>query len=308
MSTFSQWQRAGRPVRRVTWVCGPEQVLADEVAGVQLSAAPFDVTRLTAGEVPDRDIWDRCALPGEGRLVLVRAADRLKDPARLVPLVRAARDVAMLVLVSGEDDLARDEDGLAPHLAAIRDSRYAQMVRCTAPKDDGLLDWTAGQWPGLGRNDAWRLASRAGGNLAAIRDAGVKAQASGLLEPRYIDVLCEPSPGAEMAELLVTGDKPAALAAARAMLPSAIGAALSLLGSRLSTLASIRDGQRRQLDTRAICSRLGVPQFLLARYRDVAVNYAPDRVRRCREILATADAAWRTGASGGVAETVIANW
>ena len=307
MGSFAQWQRASRPVRRITWVCGPELVLADEVAAAQLAAVP-DVTRLTAGEIPERDVWDRCALPGEDRLVLVRAAERLKDPARLVPLVKAARQVAMLVLVSGEDDFPRGEDGLAPHLAAIRDCRYAQMVRCTPPKDDDLLDWAVAQWPGLGRNDAWRLVSRVGGDLAAIRDAGAKARASGLTEAKYIDVLCEQSPGSEMTELLVTGDKPGALMAARAMLPAAIGATISLLSSRLSTLASIREGQRRQLDTRAICSRLGVPQFLLARYRDVAVNYPPDRVRRCREILAVADAAWRTGAQGGVAETVIATW
>src|SRR5215472_14081361 len=131
MSTFSQWQRAGCPVRRITWVCGPEQVLAEDVAAAQLAAAsPLGVTRLTAGEVPERDIWDACSMPGQDRLVLVRAAERLADPSRLIPLVKAAaREIPALVLASGEDDFPRGKDGLAPHLAAIRDCRYAQMVR-----------------------------------------------------------------------------------------------------------------------------------------------------------------------------------
>lgn len=290
-------------------MCGPEQVLADEVIAAQLAAAPrLHILRTRTGDVPERDIWDCCALAFGESAVLVRGAEKLTDPARIIPLVKLAREIATLVLVSGEDDFSRGQDGLAPHMAAIRDSRYAQMVRCVAPKDDDLLDWAATQWPGLGRNDAWRLVSRAGGDLARIRDAGAKAQASGLLEAKYIDALCDPSPGEEMTELLLAGDKKAALAAARGVSGSATGAALALLSSRLGTLSAIREGQRRQLDVRAMTGRLGVPRFLLARYRDVAAAYPPDRVRRCREILAVADAAWRTGAQGGVAETVIANW
>jgi hypothetical protein len=309
VAAFTQWFRGSNQVRRITWVCGPELVLQDEVIAAQLAAVPLlGVIRLTAGEVPERDIWDCCSFPGEDRLVLIRDADRLKDPARIIPLTGAARDISMLVFASNEDDFPKGKGGLAPYLAAIRDCRYAQMIRCTKPRDDDLLDWTVSRWPGLGRNDAWRLAVRAGGDLAAIRDAGAKAQAAGLLDAKHIGTLCDLFPGEEMAELLVAGNKPGALAAAAGTSRSAIGAALALLSSRLGTLCAIREGQQRQLDTRAICSRLGVSQFLLARYRDVAAAYPPARVRQCREILAQADSAWRSGAETGIAETVIANW
>jgi DNA polymerase III delta subunit len=322
VATFSQWQRSGCPVRRITWVCGPEQVLSDDVAATVRAAFPSgDRAVYFAGFDVERDIWAACAVispAGQERLVIVHDAGRLRRPHELVPLVKAGREAAGVYLLfsSAEDDFTRVSapDGgmsLAPHLAAIRDSRNGQLIRCTLPKDDDLLDWAARQWPGLGRNAAHRLLARAGGDLAAVRDAGNKARASGLADEKYIDVLCEQRPGEEFAELLVAGDRKGALAAARDM-PSAgssgMGAVAGLLDYRLGVLYAIREGQRRGFEARDICGQLGVPRFLLARYRDIAGAYGPDRVRRCRELLAVADSAWRTGASMGVAEVLAANW
>jgi hypothetical protein len=300
-------------VRRVTWVCGPEQVLAGDVMAAVRAALPAAGPAVFfAGNDTERDIWAACAvLPpaGQDRLVLVWDAHKLRRPHELAPLVKAGREAAgaWLAFASAEDDFARDSGGLAPHLAAIRDYRHGQLIRCTAPKDDDLLDWAARQWPGLGRNAAHRLVTRAGGDLAAVRDAGAKARATGLTQEKYIDVLCDPRPGEEFAELLLAGDRQGALAAAAGPMP-ALGAAIGFLDSRLGTLAAIREGQRRGLEPRDISSRLGVPRFLIPQYRDIAPAYGPGRVRRCRELLAMADAAWRSGASRGIAEVLAASW
>lgn len=315
MAVFSQWQRAGCPAKRVTWVCGPEQVLASDVIDVISDAQPVaGQVVYFAGNDAERDIWAACGvLPPQGaeRLVIVHDAHKLRRPGELVPLVKAGRDAAgaSLLFVSSEDDFTRVSTGegrgaLASHLAAIRDARHGQLIRCTMPKEDDLLDWVARQWPGLGRNAAHRLLECAGGDLAAVRGAGAKARATGLLGEKYIPVLCDPPPGGQFAELLIGGDRGGALAAGAV----AAGAAIGLLDSRLGTLAAIREGQRRQLEDRDIAAKLGVPRFLIGRYRDVAQAYGPDRVRRCRELLATADAAWRSGAAAGVAEVLAANW
>jgi hypothetical protein len=294
-------------------VCGPEPVLADDViATVRVALPAAGRAVFFAGNDVERDIWAACSVvppAGQERLAVVWDAHKLRRPAELVPLVKAGREAAgsWLLFISAEDDFTRDKDGLAPHLAAVRDSRNGQLIRCTVPKDDDLLDWAARQWPGLGRNAAHRLLTRAGGDLAAVRDAGAKARATGLADAKYIDVLCEQRPGQQFAELLLAGDKTGALAAARA-LPPAPGAAIGFLDSRLGTLAAIREGQRRQLEPRDIAARSGVSRFLISRYRDVAQAYGPDRVRRCRELLAVADAAWRSGASQGVAEVLAAGW
>ena len=313
MSTFSQWQRAGCPAKRVTWVCGPEQALAGDVVDSICDSQPV-AGRVVyfAGNDIERDIWAAAGViapVGQERLVVVHDAQKLRRPGELVPLVKAGREAAgsFLLFVSAENDFPRDSGGLVPQLAAIRDARHGQLIRCTAPKDDDLLDWVSRQWPGLGRNDAHRLLERAGGDLSIVRDAGARARACGLLDEKYIPVLCEPPPGGEFAELLIAGDRAGALAAARTA-TVAPGAAIGLLDSRLGALAAIREGQRRQLEDRDIAGKLGVPRFLIGKYRVVAQQYGPDRVRRCRELLATADAAWRTGASAGVAEVLAANW
>lgn len=318
MSTFSQWQRAGCPAKRVTWVCGPEQPLVSDVTATVCAALPDTAPAVYfAGTDIERDIWAACGVvppAGQERLVVVHEAQKLRRPGELAPLVRAGREAAgaYLLFVSAETDFPRDGAGegkgsLAPHLAAIRDARCGQLIRCTPPKDDDLLDWVSRQWPGLGRNAAQRLLEQANGDLAAVRGAGVKARACGLLEEKYIPVLCEPPPGGQFAELLIRGDRPGALAAARTgQVPP--GPAIGLLDSRLGTLASIREGQRRQLEDRDIAGKLGVPRFLIGKYRNVAHEYGPSRVRNCRELLATADAAWRTGASRGVAEVLAASW
>ncbi len=311
MSVFSQWQRAGCPAKRVTWVCGPEQALAVDVLDGVCAALPEVIPAVYfAGNDIERDIWAACGvLPpaGQERLVIVHDSHKLRRPGALVPLVKAGREAAgvYLLFVSADQDFSRDADGLAPHLAAIRDARHGQLIRCTLPKDDDLLDWVARQWPGLGRNAAQRLLERAGGDLGAVRTAGLKARMTGLLDEKYIPVLCEPPPGGQFAELLVAGDRAGALAAAAA---TPAGPAIGLLDSRLGTLSAIREGQRRQLEDRDIAGKLGVPRFLIGKYRDVAQAYGPDRVRRCRELLATADAAWRSGAVAGVAEVLAANW
>jgi DNA polymerase III delta subunit len=312
MSTFAQWQRAGCPVRRVTWVCGPEQALAGDVAAAVRDALPqAGPAVFFAGNDIERDVWAACAvLPpvGQERLVVVWDAHKLRRPHELVPLVRAGREAAgsWLLLISAEDDFTRGKDGLAPHLAALRDSRHGYLIRCTVLKDDDLLDWAARQWPGLGRNAAHRLVTRAGGDLSAVRDAGAKAVATGLTDQKYIDVLCDSRPGQQFAELLLAGDRQGALAAAGDL--PAPGAAIGFLDSRLGTLAAIREGQRRGFEPRDITARLGVPRFLIPQYRDIAPAYGPARVRRCRELLAMADAAWRSGASRGIAEVLAASW
>jgi hypothetical protein len=311
MSVFSQWQRAGCPVKRVTWVCGPEQALASDVVDSICGALDrWGQAVYFAGNDTERDIWAACGViapVGQERLVVVHDAQKLRRPGELVPLVKAGRAAAgsFLLFVSAEQDFPRDSGALAPHLAAIRDARHGQLIRCTTPKEDDLLDWVSRQWPGLGRNAAHRLLERASWDLGSVRMAGAKASATGLLDEKYIPVMCEPPAGGEFAELLLNGDRAGALAAAET---TAAGPAIGLLDSRLGALAAIREGQRRQFEDRDIAGKLGVPRFLIGKYRVVAQQYGPDRVRCCRELLATADAAWRSGAVAGVAEVLAANW
>lgn len=85
MATFTQWARQAAEVKRVTWVCGSERILVEEVVDsvrANLHASDMDYVSLVAGSSPDREIW--AALnqypfdPKANRLVLVRDVERVK--------------------------------------------------------------------------------------------------------------------------------------------------------------------------------------------------------------------------------------
>ena len=82
MASFSQWQRAGCPVKRITWVCGPEQALAVDVLDSVCAALPEVIPAVYfAGNDIERDIWAACGvLPpaGQERLVIVHDAHKLR--------------------------------------------------------------------------------------------------------------------------------------------------------------------------------------------------------------------------------------
>ena len=245
--------------------------------------------------------------------MVVHEAQKLRRPGELVPLVKAGREAAGLYLlfVSAETDFPRDGRGegqLAPHLAAIRDARHGQLIRCTTPKEDDLLDWVARQWPGLGRNAAHRLLERAGGDLAAVRGAGAKARACGLLDEKYIPVLCEPPPGGQFAELLIARG-PGRGAGRR---PYWTGAAWP--GDRAARFPAGRAGG----DQGGPAPSAGGPGHRgQAGCAQVPDRQVPERRARrmARPGCGAAGSCWPprmrrggTGASAGVAEVLAANW
>lgn len=323
MAAFSQWLRAGRPVRRITWACGPERILTGEVAAAVRTALPgHERAVLTAGDDSERDIWAACSTypadPAGGRLVIVHEAQRLRQVAReLPPLARAGRELAScyLLFLSADPDLTMVGAGhegkreLAPHLAAIRDSKGGQLIRCSMPGEDALLEWVAGLWPGAGRNIAHHLLVRTGGDLAAVRDACAKASAARLKpSEQNADGLAGENPGDDFTDILIAGSKRQALAAAAGLGHGDIGRAVALLESRLDTLGLLHLAAQRHMDARDISVKLGVSRFLAERYRKPAAAYGPARVHRCRQVLAVADGAWRSGITAGVPEMICALW
>ena len=328
MVAFSQWQKT-RPVRRLTWVCGPEHVLADDVAAECRSQAG-EVLVLVAGDDAERDIWAEAAQvpdPGETRLLVIRGAERLRRWDMLAPLV-PARDLAAsrLLFVSAEDDAAHAKScscrrcggqesarELAPHLSLIQGSKAGQIIRCAVPDDeppDWLLDWLAARLPGGGRVLADYPLERAGGDLKTAADTAAKMTAAGLPATREaVSELIEPVPSDSVADALVLSTKAAALAAADALRSrQEIGRVIGALDNRLEMLAALRAAQERKLHARDTAAKAGVSWLNQRRYRSAAAHYGPAEVARRRRVLAIADDAWRCGADAGVTEVIIAAW
>jgi hypothetical protein len=320
MATYGQWAKK-RELKRVTWICGNEPVLIEEIVGVALVSADSHLS-LTAGEEAEAEIWAAAssplADPDAAQLVVIRSAQRLKRWDQLVPVLTARDlDQVRVLFVSSEEKLPRvrgDEEGrpvLPLHLAQLRDSRCGTVVECRVPEDwreapDWLLDWASRQLGGADRAMSAQLLSSAGSVAAAqavatkLRLAGVPASSTsiaGLTEP-----------GGAFTEAVIANRRSEALLAAALLTREETGAAIGLLASRLDVLAALYTASERRLDGRETAVKLGVPSFLQMRFRQVAVSYSAARVRACRGILAVADEAWRSGAQDGVPEFVAALW
>jgi DNA polymerase III delta subunit len=320
MATWQQWRDSadkGQP-RRVTWVCGPERVLVEEiVTETRRAVAPTDgcYVSLTAGQDPERAIWaaaQEVPLAGTRRLVVVREAQRLRNWGELEPVIAAWRELssAWLLLVSAEDDFASVDAGdgkkdRAAHIALIRDK--GQAVRCGPLSADSAVKWAVSRCPGLNSDLARHLMDRCGGDLGRASSVLAQLRLLGKGNERVVDVLCAGSGAGGLADELCLLRRPAALAAADGIDRAALGQAIGLLEARLEILGALHAAVSDGASPRDMAAR-GIPSFAIQLYRGVAGEYDRASVARRRSALAIADNAWRSGADIGVAEVLISLW
>jgi hypothetical protein len=317
MSTFTQWAKTRRTAH-LNWVCGDQPALVSAVLGEFRRKYPGQTWALWADDEEPRDVWDELlsAPPLLGRLLIVHRAEKLGASLSQMSLLDAgSKYIGCVVFVSDERDFARsEEDGkkvLAPHLSFIQESRHGQLVRCCAPsKYEAQLALTASWWPGAGTNHARTVLRLCGGDLTLAAGACDKARRAGLAPTdKHAALVCEDGDGTGFADPLVAGDKAAAMAAAQRAGPGETGAGIGLLASRLTMLAAISDALRGGATPSELPYKTrDIDRWLLGRLAPHAVPYDAARVRRCRELLAMAEHSWRSGATGGVAESLIANW
>ncbi len=322
MSTYAQW-RAGADkgdVRRVTWVCGDQRVLVEEVVTTirdQLRPAALDYWSFTAGPDSEADIWAAAHQhpldPGTAgnRLVVVRGAQRLTGWAPLYAWLAAGRALAgaHLLFVADEPDLPYQyvqgkRAGLHPHVEAIKNK--GRIVRCAAPNEADALAFTLRRGPNLDPETARYLLHRTGGDLGVVAAVCAKlALLPGQPGHGSIDALCDEVSELSFADSLLALRKPAALHAAAALPEAEWPRLFALLDSRLDLLAALWRATRAGLAPREIA---GHPIFLIRRYLPLARPYDPARCVYARRVLAVCDDAVRCGARTGVLEALVALW
>ncbi len=321
MATFAQWRAAADKgeIRRVTWLCGDQRVLVEEIVAeirTALKVTPVDHVVLSAREVATREIWAAANQyplePGANRLLVIRDAEAITrwepltawlDNCRLLPGVH-------LVFVSNETDVAyvgaqgRRKGALRPHLEAIQNKRrVGQVVRCTLPNEADAIAWVRRR-SRLDVEMASHLLNRAGGKLATVAAVcDMIALFDGSPGPATLDALCEPAAPDCLADKLLAGDKPAALHALAVTDPGDYGAVIGLLASRIDLLASLWKHTRAGQSPRDITH---LPVFLVRQYHPYARDYPPSRCAYARQVLAVVDDAYRTGARTGLMEALIA--
>lgn len=319
MGSYAQWRTAvdAGELRRVTWVCGDQRVLVEEVVDTtrrKLAVSELDYVSLSHGPGFDREVWAQAnqysLSPGNNRLILVRDAEKLTDRGQLGDWLARTRYLpgVYLLFVSNESDLPRTAgrgiQGLLPWASAIKSPR-GFLVRCTMPSESDAIAWVR-RHSQLDDSAARHLLTRSGGNLSTA--AAVTAKLSlfdGRASTATIDLLCMERPMDDFTDILLSLDKRRALLRIRDLDETDRLRLVPVLDARLDLLQGLH---RHQIAGHTLRQITGVPPFLARQYLPLARHYDAARCAHRRRVLAVVDDALRTGARDGVLEALVSLW
>lgn len=298
----------------MTWVCGPERVLVEEVVDHvrhTLSPADIDLVTLTAGEHKDREIWAAVnqypAETGAKRLTIVRDAERIKKWEPLEDWLANARlmPTSYVLFVSNEHEF--NDERLA-HRAIV--DKGGSMVRCNHLDEDAALEWLRRITPDLHIDVGLHLLERVGGDLRAAYDVLWKASlfSAGSPAKDVVTLLSQSSPADSFADALVAGKRDVAVQQLEELSPDEHLRTIGLLDSRLEALLILNRAARKGLGPREINANRLLNPFLTRILYPFAKSYDPATVDRRRALLTLVDGHAREGARVGVMESLCALW
>jgi DNA polymerase III delta subunit len=326
MTTFSQWWRGWNKnpnPKQVTWLCGTERVLVDEVLlSIRRALMPdsWNYVPLAAGDDSERTIWSEIFMLQQGidttRLVVVRNAERLKAPDRLVEFAKRkdSHPGVFLVLVSSDAEVPRAEpvgDARRGEVLPWLVKSKAAVIECKPFTQDTAK--TAVEWV-VARTHmravvAAHLLTRADGNMRLVRDACVKlAVFHGEITVSAINDLLSAQPRDTFVDALIAMDKPEALKALARLPEDDYSRALGMLDSQLDLVGMIHDMQTEHAPLHEIARKAGSRGFLVKGLLTAASHYDVKRRVLIRRALTLSDSVLRAGEKVGVMEALVALW
>lgn len=309
MASYAQWVNLAQKNdhKRLSWVCGPEFVLRDEVvrATVEASgASPEAVVRCYLPGMTEKEFWSEAftlpLVPTERRCVVLRGAERLKHPERLADLAASYAQAPNVWLVM--ESTAKDLEAETPAGETIR--KKGRLVKCSTPKEEVLRDWVLRQAPpGTTIPVAEYAVRRAAGDLVKLSGAMAKARVLGGVNPPILDLLMSESVEDEYVDALIRGDRRTALMAASGIGSDDQARTLSLLLTRMEQMDVVVRSVRSGMTNRDI-ARV-VPGPVAAAMLPHAAKHDPGSTLRRRGLLAVASEA---RGEAGALELVAARW
>lgn len=320
MSTFTQWRAAidRGDLRRVTWVCGEQRILVEEVVYTTRVLANVDelgYLSLRLGEIDQHGMWDilNQYTSGARRFIVIRNAEQVTNWGPLASWL-GDRSLAGIhvVFVSNEHDITHTvvdkKREVAPHLATMMSQRrHAVVVRCATPNPTDAVAWVSRR-AGIPQRAAQHLLIRVGGDLtaaASVADKLAVFDTDAHIGPEIVDLLCDQIAADTFAECLLMLRKRDALSVVQSLDERDYGKVLGLLDSRLDLLAKLCHYVRAGASPREMN---GLPHFLVRAYLHIAKHYDPPRCAHGRRVLAVIDDALRGGARDGLMEALVALW
>lgn len=332
MSSFSQWfvsYQKKPAIKQVTWICGTEPVLMDDILDTLLthfSEEPWCRSVYVVGDQKERLIWeDADQHPIDGRtprVIVVKGAEKLKKPERIIEWVNHQRRNPMtyLVFLADTPELEREEPTeeqkkerkkgpLVPHLAALQGK--ATMVECkpfTQATAKHAVSWVQSKVE-IRRGVAGKLLERANGDLRLTRDAFRKlSQFPDEISEQTINLLLSARPRLSFVDALLEVDKSAALLALDYLPKSEYSQVIGLLDQRIELLGTVRDLLMSHSSQAQISAALGTQGFLAQDLIPLAKVYDRKRRQEIRKLLAATDEALRLGVTDGPVQALVLFW
>lgn len=331
MSSWSQWfvsYQKNQAIKQITWLCGTEPVLIEDIVDTikgHFSPEPWCHSLHVVGDDSERLVWaDLDQYPIDGRtprLIVVRGAERLKHPERIIEWLKTKNKnpLTHVIFVSAEASLAREErppgqrdktkPDLVPHLKAIQGK--GALIECkpfTQATAKHAVTWVQSKVE-IRRGVAGKLLERANGDLRLTRDAFRKlSEFPDEITEQTIELLLSAQPRMTFVNAMLEIDKRTALLALEDMQPKEFSAAIGLLDHRLDIVGVVRDMLVSQASATQIAVELGTMGFLAKDLIPLAKSYDAKRRRQLRNLLARTDAALRDGIVRGPMEILVAYW
>jgi DNA polymerase III delta subunit len=324
MSTFSQWwlsfKKSGQ-AKQITWLCGNEPVLVDEVVDLLKGVIPADAVNtvhLDAREQTPRYIWNELRQYPFGqdatRLTIVYGAEDLPLDEDFIQYIkdRGALPRNYVIFVSSEDQLRKKEDNARSVVDALEYLKgRGAVIECrpfTASTAKHAVTWVKEKAELRGRVAEYIL-NRATGDLRLVRDTLNKLKViKGDVSLRLIDEMFEAQPDDTFLGALFALDRKTALAVLQEMPRSEYSRTIGLVDARLDLAGLVHDMLIQQKSSGEIAKAAGNKGFLVPDMLPVAKHYDKKRRLRIRKYLATVDSYSQYGVPEGALEALVAIW
>lgn len=332
MTLFHRWREGLKKKpepKQITWVCGSEIVLVDQVVSQiseYLSPLPWNTTRIDARDVSVRGI--RAELyqhpMGSGvRLIVIRHADVIEDWSFLVEWIpkRTLNPRTFVVFVSDEEGIPKIEPTPAErktgakaappeHLDLIQ--RRGAVIECrpfTSATAKYAPAWVQSMMP-MRDQVAKHLMERANFQVRLVRDTCMKLRMAGLSEVTitHINQILSEQPRDTFQDAILARDHKTAFLALRTIPEEDYGKIIGLLDAQLDLTGLVHDMMVEHAKPGDIARAAGKQAWLVPEIMPVAKHYNSKRRLEIRKVLAMADSAWRSGHSYGLLDVIVAFW
>jgi DNA polymerase III delta subunit len=316
---FNQWRNyaARGDVAKVTYICGDESTLAELVLDDIKNILQVPVTDYVSVDASQSDdIWNLASQypldPNANRLVVVRNAERINFWAELSDWLAVSRSNPKNFLVFCS--LASDAPAVfakgkkvsyVEHIELIRTK--GKFIKCSQPNNEDLVTWCNSF--GLSDESAEFLIQRTSGDTSAMLSVLKKVKIwNGSPNTKALTLLCQEQALDSLADYIILGEKKTAYTAVQSLDPADYAKVISRLDSRLDYMTDIYRCMLRRMYDVDIASTTGIKIFLIKKFKGVAKEYEPNKVKYRRQLITMIDGTIRDGAKVGVWETLITLW